>query len=422
MIENLELQKKGKPSLLLEMGLDENGLLSAEVTDMKSGAKSKVAVSLAEQNPVEHPPVEDDSEDEEATGVALGLSSAALAGAAVAGAAVAGAAVAAKKKGKKGKKSEKTMEDFSEENSKMHLDEYNDMDSLLVDTGDGDVSKKTSSSSLDDSILSDSASSSESSDISFDEPVLEDSPFDEGKDASFDEPVPDMPSFDDENSSTDLSGDLSLDDMNFDDTENTESENNLKVGNDMDDFNFPEENEDSKLDTNFDDTDFSSFEDDKQEEKTNYSSPLYDEDTFDETSKDKKKKVLIPVLICGIVAVLAIVALLIFLFIIKPKKANKEYKPVYTPTETVKEAKSDEAREDEIIIVETPEVAPANTVSKASSSGEVIDYKIKWGDTLWDISKTYYKTPWQYQFLADYNDIKNPDFILAGAHLAIPAK
>ena len=162
-------------------------------------------------------------------------------------------------------------------------------------------------------------------------------------------------------------------------------------------------------------------EESKEQETGSYSPSLYDEDTFDETSKDKKKKVLIPVLICGIIAVIGLVALLVFLFVIKPKNsASSQEVPPYT-IETTKPA-NDEAREDEIIIVETPIVEPVNSVAKSSAKGDVIDYKIKWGDTLWDISKTYYKTPWQYQFLADYNNISNPDFILAGAHLDIPPR
>ena len=110
------------------------------------------------------------------------------------------------------------------------------------------------------------------------------------------------------------------------------------------------------------------------------------------------------------------------MFLIKPKKAAEAYQPVYVEETKVEKVQNDAAREDEIIIVETPVVSPATYDVEEEVLGEVIDYKIKWGDTLWDISKTYYKTPWQYQFLADYNGIKNPDFILAGAHLDIPPK
>ncbi|MDR2841677.1 MAG: LysM peptidoglycan-binding domain-containing protein [Spirochaetaceae bacterium] len=47
-------------------------------------------------------------------------------------------------------------------------------------------------------------------------------------------------------------------------------------------------------------------------------------------------------------------------------------------------------------------------------------YKMKWGDTLWDVSNVYYKNPWHYKFLARYNNIKNPNRIIAGRTIQIP--
>ena len=53
---------------------------------------------------------------------------------------------------------------------------------------------------------------------------------------------------------------------------------------------------------------------------------------------------------------------------------------------------------------------------------EDIHYKIVWGDTLWDISNAYYKTPWKYKRIANYNGIKNPDHIISGNWILIPAE
>ena len=47
-------------------------------------------------------------------------------------------------------------------------------------------------------------------------------------------------------------------------------------------------------------------------------------------------------------------------------------------------------------------------------------YRIKRGDTLWDISATYYRNPWLYHKLARVNSIRNPDLIFAGSRLYIP--
>ncbi|MDR0663668.1 MAG: LysM peptidoglycan-binding domain-containing protein [Spirochaetaceae bacterium] len=49
-----------------------------------------------------------------------------------------------------------------------------------------------------------------------------------------------------------------------------------------------------------------------------------------------------------------------------------------------------------------------------------VAYRIRWGDTLWDISQAFYRTPWRYSFLARYNDIRNPDRIVAGRTIRIP--
>lgn len=63
--------------------------------------------------------------------------------------------------------------------------------------------------------------------------------------------------------------------------------------------------------------------------------------------------------------------------------------------------------------------APA-TSSAAASKG--VSYRIKRGDTLWDISSTYYRNPWLYPVIAKANDIRNPDLIIAGARIFIPER
>jgi LysM repeat protein len=60
---------------------------------------------------------------------------------------------------------------------------------------------------------------------------------------------------------------------------------------------------------------------------------------------------------------------------------------------------------------------PAQQTASASSA---VTYRIKRGDTLWDISSTYYRNPWLYPKLAKANSIKNPDLIFAGTHITIP--
>jgi LysM repeat protein len=63
-------------------------------------------------------------------------------------------------------------------------------------------------------------------------------------------------------------------------------------------------------------------------------------------------------------------------------------------------------------------VAPKPSSTTAPATG--VKYRIKKGDTLWDISATYYRNPWLYPKLAKANNIKNPDLIFADTTIFIP--
>jgi hypothetical protein len=49
-------------------------------------------------------------------------------------------------------------------------------------------------------------------------------------------------------------------------------------------------------------------------------------------------------------------------------------------------------------------------------------YTIRWGDTLWDISEAFYRTPWLYPRIARFNGIRNPDRIISGRTIRIPPR
>lgn len=49
-------------------------------------------------------------------------------------------------------------------------------------------------------------------------------------------------------------------------------------------------------------------------------------------------------------------------------------------------------------------------------------YLIKWGDTLWDLAEAYYRNPWRYSRIAQYNNIRDPNLIITGTYLIIPAE
>ncbi|HPE36420.1 MAG TPA: Hsp70 family protein [Spirochaetales bacterium] len=66
-----------------------------------------------------------------------------------------------------------------------------------------------------------------------------------------------------------------------------------------------------------------------------------------------------------------------------------------------------------------PAAAPATQPADAS---EGVWHKVKWGDTLWDISIRYYRTPWLYGSIAKANKIPDPDLIISGTRMFIPAR
>ena len=53
---------------------------------------------------------------------------------------------------------------------------------------------------------------------------------------------------------------------------------------------------------------------------------------------------------------------------------------------------------------------------------EGVSYTIRWGDTLWEISEAFYRNPWLYPRIAQYNRIPNPDLIISGTTIRIPPR
>ena len=138
-------------------------------------------------------------------------------------------------------------------------------------------------------------------------------------------------------------------------------------------------------------------------------------------------------IICIICAIICLIATALILFIVPSKynllnkKSPSEETPVEILSETepeeiesevepedIEESVIQEAQEEEIIVVAEP-VIPETS----ETVPEVITYKIKWGDTLWDIASTYYKNPWKYKKIARDNNIRNPDYIISGRKIIL---
>lgn len=251
------------------------------------------------------------------------------------------------------------------------------------------------------------ANKTEGTDFTADLPDFDDTEFDSGTD-NFD-----LPDFDDEKTGTELLSD-------------------------DDDFSLP--------------PDFGETEPQKDptfQPNTNMFSNLYDKETmqgssssYTEEDDDIRKKTKVPVAICIICAIICIIAALLVLFVI-PSRLNIFTKTEITETaeetadssslgqsqesepaetEQLTELPPVAAQEDIIVVAETPESVVPEPPAPPPVPPADIRYKIVWGDTLWDISNAYYKTPWKYKRIANYNGIKNPDHIISGRWILIPAE
>ena len=145
-----------------------------------------------------------------------------------------------------------------------------------------------------------------------------------------------------------------------------------------------------------------------------------------------KKKTKAPVLICLLCALICVIATILILFVIPSKynvllsHASHTDDTVVLPTRDTAVPSREEpvmpAKPDEIVVAPRAEtVAPVRPAAASKSTGDVA-YRIKWGDTLWDIADAYYKNPWRYPRIARYNNIKNPDYIISGTTIRIPVE
>ena len=169
-------------------------------------------------------------------------------------------------------------------------------------------------------------------------------------------------------------------------------------------------------------------------------SGLYDDPEENKTEK-KKHKNTAAVVICIICALICLATLGIILFflpsqisidITKKNPSTEVIEINQTETEIINEQNitelkdiplppQPEPKEDVIVISETPAVVPI-VPPEPEKEIDVVVYKIKWGDTLWDLAETYYNNPWLYKKIASANNITNPDHIISGTEIIIPAK
>ena len=155
-------------------------------------------------------------------------------------------------------------------------------------------------------------------------------------------------------------------------------------------------------------------------------------------TEEIKKKTKVPVFICVTCAIICIIAVILILFFCNKKNSSlknssvNESNSIAQNTEnasdtnlannnstTDNEETKHPALENEIVVAPAEEIIPVEP-QKETKAKENVTYKIKWGDTLWDLAKSYYNNPWKYPVIAKYNNIKNPDKIISGKTIIIP--
>jgi hypothetical protein len=199
------------------------------------------------------------------------------------------------------------------------------------------------------------------------------------------------------------------------------------------DFEFSKEAHEKAAfsDSDFDGTDSLPTEDDSAQ-------LLHDVHTDAEEDKEKPegKPLRVVLIVLLIILLLALVGFLVWKFVLPSVAAKPEAAPAATvqpapaPVPAPAQIEPPAPEPAPVQAAETApepapaEVAPAPEVSKKNIPFRTpgVTYKIKWGDTLWDLSYSYYRDPWVYMRIAKANKIKNPDLIICGHKLWIPAK
>ena len=445
-LDTLEISKmkkhpNGEPNIGLEISLDEKNELSAKIVDKESGAESQVSLSLLSEN--KNGKKNSDAENsDEAEGVALAVSQEEEATEMDAAdldlpdfdftqedsdetdlGEIAEATAAEEIPAEENAAETTTTETTVEENFSDDLPSLDELDLSLPE-----------SSEQDDAIAEDTATiASLPQDDATTEEVVQDSalPDLDFPDLSFDEPDSSAPKNEIQNEPDSANDDLDFSDMDFE----LPNFGDTDFSSDEIDSNFDDEKKSATENS------FGSFSENNSSSGTLDFSDLYDdENEYGENSQNENQK--FPVVVCVVCAIICVLALLAILFV-APTRFNssgenqtqdsaQEMPQDFSGERNVSELPppppepvapiAPPAKEDEIVVItETKNVVPdfPPPQEKKSAPKEIV-YKIKWGDTLWDLSAAYYKNPWLYPKIARYNNIKNPDYIIAGSTIRIP--
>ncbi|MEL3907298.1 MAG: Hsp70 family protein [Treponema sp.] len=175
---------------------------------------------------------------------------------------------------------------------------------------------------------------------------------------------------------------------------------------------------------------------------------FYSDDDTEDSETEKKRKV--PVWLLILLILLGIGALILSILLLTKKKDSLETKTVAVHEEITTTIIEKPEQEDnpppqpaeqpvlppDTAMTEPPEPSDDNAAldeenaepqepaikepAASAALQKAVRYKIRWGDTLWDLSETFYRNPWLYTEIARHNRLRNPDLIISGTYIEIP--
>jgi len=163
--------------------------------------------------------------------------------------------------------------------------------------------------------------------------------------------------------------------------------------------------------------------------------------TDEDDEEDQQAKRGMPIWLLILLILLGIAALVLGILLLTRKNLAEDNRPIAVQTEAAAVVPSKQPPVQEPVapapslpaeepVTEPPTPQPAQPVQQEVPTAKepaapvsvqkAIRYKLRWGDTLWDISETYYRNPWLYTKIAAHNKLKNPDLIVSGTYIEIP--
>ena len=106
--------------------------------------------------------------------------------------------------------------------------------------------------------------------------------------------------------------------------------------------------------------------------------------------------------------------------VVQPDPVSDPVVQVVQPTPVIQAPVSPPVQRPQRTGGRNPPVASYNVPATIPREG--VNYRIRWGDTLWDISDAFYRDPWLYPRIARHNNITNPNLIISGRIIRIPPR